>query len=193
MAETNGLATLNDLHELERRLLARLNVSTGPGLFSQYGPGGVQLALSTAVLKSLDDQASTDDLEGKLPGIRAIWVGKITVATSLGSNQWQYTVWPMHKSNSMTGYNVGSWSHTPLYREITPGQGLQKFEEFTAYNLCEVGNSDVGIQGNGVDLANLPAGFAIQPVPVGCYILCVEYTDEEVWFCVPNGIDGECA
>lgn len=66
-----------------------------------------------------------------------------------------------------------------------------------ARNFLEVPNASAGIQGNGVDTANLPAGFTIRPITPGVVVsleLIVSADGTvEPWFSIPNGVDGSCA
>jgi hypothetical protein len=119
-----------------------------------------------------------------LPGLseNTFW-GIIQSYTSLGSNQWSYSV--KRTSKTATGYS--NWSGTGT--------------AFTAYNSMEYINDGSGVEGNGVDIdgTDFPTGFSIQPIPAGSPVLIHKLDilnggepDEEYWFCVPNGIDGTC-
>jgi hypothetical protein len=66
-----------------------------------------------------------------------------------------------------------------------------------AWNTIEANNSAVGIQGNGINLENLPDGFAVQPVPTSKAVLWAMEIgnadgESEVIFAYENGIDGTC-
>ncbi len=73
-----------------------------------------------------------------------------------------------------------------------------------AYNRIEIPNSAIGVQGNGIDLANLPTGFSLQPIATGIVVemSVVRWVDTdngvvinagvEYWFSEYNGVDGDC-
>lgn len=65
------------------------------------------------------------------------------------------------------------------------------------YNFRENQNYIDGIQGNGIDLDNpdLPAGFAIQPCPIGEIVVMYQVATaegNEYWFNYYNAFDGSC-
>lgn len=66
-----------------------------------------------------------------------------------------------------------------------------------AYNSMEANNAETGIQGNGIDIANLPAGWTIKPIGIGAVVWArVERNcdgDQELYFGAPNAVDGACA
>lgn len=63
-------------------------------------------------------------------------------------------------------------------------------------NGMELPNSGAGVQGNGVNVDNLPDGFEIQPIASGVRVrvwtLENEEGEDEYWFFAPNAVDGEC-
>lgn len=66
-----------------------------------------------------------------------------------------------------------------------------------AYNTVEAGNSGSGVQGNGVDVENLPAGFSIVPIGNGAILpVSGPYEGspfgEFYTFTLANLVDGEC-
>ena len=116
---------------------------------------------------------------GFLPlGSSAIWA-KITSSTSIADHRWSYGF------EAVKYDKLGAWT--------TIVDGLTG----TAYNTIEANNDDAGIQGNGVDLANLPTGVTIVPIGVGaivelravtnCETGAVEYVFQAV-----NQVDGAC-
>jgi len=108
-------------------------------------------------------------------------VARITGVSILGGNQWSYQVRDQTIGNT-DGY--GAWSDGATTR--------------TAYNLTEELNSGSGTQGNGIDIdgTDFPAGFEMQPAPVGTYVLlyAVEQPDMSVayYFQYENAVDGTC-
>ena len=69
-----------------------------------------------------------------------------------------------------------------------------------AYNMLELGNSESGLQGNGVDVGDLPAGFQLGPIPNGpwphpIHLWSIAVTGGrtiEMWLHYPNPIVGAC-
>jgi len=116
-------------------------------------------------------------------GIGETWI-EITGATEIseGTNRWGYD-W-----NEVEPSGVGTFQDRPSGRDST-GDGL-------AYNTAEINNGPTGVQGNGVDVDTLPAGFSVQPVTVGWIGRAIGPYDDEgtaYWlFTSENGVDGEC-
>lgn len=105
--------------------------------------------------------------------------GQITSATPAGSNKWTYEFVEVEK----TGTGYGGWG--------TKSGGVTG----TAFNRVEVPNSNAGVQGNGVELSNLPPGFSIQPAAVGIVIVLTPVDvagNTEYWFSYENAVDGDC-
>lgn len=106
---------------------------------------------------------------------------RITDATLDGTNRWIYD-WEEVRFEDDEPVTTGA-----VRTSDTHGQAM---------NLREMLNDGTGVQGNGVDVANLPSGFAIQPVSGrGAVILFGPYQDggEDRWyFQSTNGVDGSC-
>jgi hypothetical protein len=62
---------------------------------------------------------------------------------------------------------------------------------FRAYNTFETANTRGGVTGHGVNLANLPPGFFLLPIPVGAVVPAWQ-VGGSWWFAVPNAVDGTC-
>ncbi len=62
----------------------------------------------------------------------------------------------------------------------------------SARNLLEAANVTSGTQGNGVNNAQLPAGFKLRPVPPGTFVLIYNVPGAGYWFAYENGVDGTC-
>jgi len=117
----------------------------------------------------------------------AFWA-RITGSTPAGDNRWTYSWEEVRKTSA--GY--GGWE--------APEGG--RTGEDDAYNALEDMNGDTGVQGNGVDLANLDTDdytFALQPCPAGAVVRMrpARFTGDgdpvtEYWFEYANGIDGGC-
>ncbi len=135
--------------------------------------------------------------QDRQPAQRKKWPGKVIAITEVegNPNQWTYTVQEQRKG-------------TPGYDGWVPKSDT-KPREVECFNRAEDQNSDSGVQGTGIDVANLPEGFAHQPIPVGSI---VEVTEErlpaqagkkhgepgepsgiEYWIDPMNGADGRCA
>jgi len=106
----------------------------------------------------------------------------ITSATPNGTNAWSY-----------------SWSEADIndgdFTAIVGGKSSSTYG--SAFNLNEAPNSGSGVQGNGIDVANLN-GFEIQPIGVGAVVELHgphKYTDlsNNWFFSAVNTVDGECA
>jgi len=172
--ERTAKVTGDDWNRLVDLLNSALQIKTGPGLESRYNSSGYYISL---IKHPLDQIHANTGSEGT-SSASMVFVGEITAYSSLGSNQWEYTLQRQRKADT-TGYNPGSWQHD------------SSADARTAYNLSEYMNSDVGVQGNGVDLANLPGSFDIMPVPVGTLVLAIA-AKNEWWFQYENAVDGEC-
>jgi len=119
-----------------------------------------------------------------LPDSPGFWAWA-TANASAGDNKWSYTFAEIEK----TGAAYANWTAKSGGRTGT------------MYNTVENINDDAGVQGNGVDLANLdpdggPYSFAIQPMPnsVPVWVREVPVTGGtvEYWFAYESGVDGEC-
>ncbi|HET6442528.1 MAG TPA: hypothetical protein VM219_02015 [Phycisphaerae bacterium] len=123
-------------------------------------------------------RAAGPRLQGPAPGF---W-GRITAYAAAGDNRWTYTFEEVWKETA--GYD--GWA------AVTDGR------TDTAYNSIEDMNTAAGVQGNGVDVANLDTAdytFEIEPCPVGnvVWIRPVWITGApEFWFSYANGVDGSC-
>ncbi len=115
-------------------------------------------------------------------GDAATFYAKITGNTSLSDNKWSYNFEEVYLDDSADWVTVsGGRTHT------THG---------TALNTLEANNSSSGVQGNGIDLANLPPEYEIQPIANGGVHrmegpLGAPGAQHCVFSC-PNGVDGVC-
>jgi len=105
---------------------------------------------------------------------------RITESEEDGPNRWRYKYEEVHKSKP----SFAGWA--------TFGGFIGR-----GYNILEDGNSDSGIQGNGIDVDTLPDGFTIRPVPTGVIVLMslvtvAENDAPEGQFQYSNAVDGEC-
>jgi hypothetical protein len=113
---------------------------------------------------------------------------KITAFATINgaTNRWKYS-WVQQKLSAS-----GVW--------VEKNNGMSSGTTgMFAYNSVEANNSAAGIQGNSIDIANVPAGFSIKPVQgnpiVQAYILynCNVPREKEVTFAYENAVDGKCS
>ncbi len=112
----------------------------------------------------------------------------------VGANRWSYGFREMIKREP--GY--GGW------RVRSDPGALNSNVIGRAYNFIEVGNDGQGVEGNGVNVDNLPATFTVRPLPNGIvvpiFILSftigsppgVQFLHEPWIFPFPSPIDGIC-
>jgi hypothetical protein len=137
------------------------------------GPGGISLGLNINILKQ------------RLGWPSGPFIAKISGNTADGSNRWKYA-WDEVRQ-SADGY--GNWA---TFTGGLSGTTSSK----AARSLQEDMNAATGVQGNGVDVADLVGTFALQPVPAGVLVLmtvrlCTDGT-QAYWFNATNGITGAC-
>ena len=117
-------------------------------------------------------------------GAAGFWA-RITAGAADGegaTNRWVYTFEEAEKA----GAGYGGWG------ELSGGRTGD------AYNSLENMNSAAGVQGNGVDVANLDTDdftFAIQRAPNGAVVwmrAVPRNGSTEYWFQYANGVDGSC-
>lgn len=100
-------------------------------------------------------------------------------------NRWTYAWNEAIKSSA----GIDGWAVRPSGRSnLTHGPAMNRYE---------VINSGVGVQGNGVNVDNLPQGFTIQPIPAGTpvrieLVRLADGSAYEAWFAEANGVDGVC-
>lgn len=122
--------------------------------------------------------APRGDSEDSRPGSL---LARITAATSVGPNRWEYGWQEAKFADGAVGVVSG---------------GRTSANNGTAFNLAELANDGAGVEGNGVDRAHLPAGWAMQPIRERFVVLDGPFRDASgpVWFfSATNADDGECA
>lgn len=118
--------------------------------------------------------------EQKPGGPSSDWYS-ISAATPNGANRWRYTASRVYKDENG-------------YRGWLPDES----GSYTLFNGFEDPNGAAGVQGNGVNVANLEGTFALRPITAGVVVRGwkVPVGDLgdmfEYWFFAPNGVDGEC-
>jgi len=90
---------------------------------------------------------------------------------------------------------AGGWADVDGGRASTDGSGGTP--DTRALNSIEANNAATGIQGNGVDVANLVGTFDLVPIGVGAIVLMWEETDNAgnlfYSFQAVNQVDGGCS
>jgi hypothetical protein len=110
--------------------------------------------------------------------------GRITASLADGANRWRYSFVEVEKT--VPGY--GGWSQ----------KSGGHIGAVNARNSIEDMNSASGVQGNGVNVANLDTDrytFTIRPCPSNCIVRMHEVrfgSTTEYWFAYANGVDGSC-
>ena len=111
-----------------------------------------------------------------------IWA-KITGATEIAPNRWKYN-WTEQE------YVIdGEWQDKP--------EGKTSGAHGFAYNGNEANNAATGILGNGIDTANIPAGYELQPargspvLELSPVVSCEDFSIEWI-FNFENAVDGQC-
>ena len=108
-------------------------------------------------------------------------IAKITGAESVGANRWAYE-WAeaaLDASGALTVHTGGRTS---------AGHGV-------AFNMAEGANDGVGVEGNGIDRASLPAGWEMQPIRERFVELIGPFGvpgAPHYLFSATNADDGEC-
>jgi hypothetical protein len=114
-------------------------------------------------------------------------IARIESYTSIGTNRWLYN-WSMAEVQPTTVGTGNAFAVRPAETWYT-GQAL---------NVCEGFNS-AGYVGPGINPANIPAGFSVQPITG--YVMIFPQNraivsgagGEKMWvFYAPNAIDGQC-
>jgi hypothetical protein len=174
-----------DFNALLSFVKRNLVAGVGPGMGFKNSGAGRFVSLTHSPL----DRVRSATTGGTDPGTGGASIGffaEITAATSAGSgtNQWVYTAQKV--------------SCHPALGAYAPGQWIKDGADITCYNSREVINSAFGVQGNGVDVdgADFPAGFEIQPCPVGNIVWLHRVGGDDTYllsFEYENGIDGTCA
>ena len=125
---------------------------------------------------------SNEPLAAPLRQSSTAWI-QITGATAIEgeSNRWEYD-W------AEVAWSASGWA------AITGGRSSSTHGE--AYNTVEVPNDSAGVQGNGVDIDELPGTFEIKPIATGVVVLAhgpfVDDTTKAWWFSLVNAVDGSC-
>jgi hypothetical protein len=104
--------------------------------------------------------------------ISLLW-GRITGSTLLSANRWEYEFEEVAPTDG-GDFDTGARSRTGI-----------------CHNSLESMNSATGVQGNGVDVDNLPQNWEMKPCPEGAVVLIIA-SGGYYRFSYENGVDGEC-
>lgn len=114
------------------------------------------------------------------------FLAQITAAAPLGGNRWSYSYAQVRVVSSGAGMGTV---------ELVSG-GRTNLTHGPAVNLAEADNDGAGVEGNGVNISNLPSGWALLPIPVGAVVI-MEFNVRDlsagcVVFTRDNAVDGQC-
>lgn len=131
----------------------------------------------------------------------SIWI-EITQVDEFGDgdeNKWYYQ-WKQKQRIYDDEYDT--WiDHPSGLHSTVPEDEEDETPDTRARNSAEFNNDGAGVEGNGVNMSNLAAGFSMKPIPVGRILRCVKEFDPEAFegegrWCYsidePNAIDGVC-
>lgn len=169
--------------------LSEVRSGGAPGVLGQVtnaaAPGDARGASATrGSEKSLPTTAIGETLGPSLDkhGDHTRFMARITGNTSLATNRWTYA-WEEVYLNDTADWTAVASGRTSATHGV-------------ALNGMEAGNTGTGVQGNGIDLANLPAGFAIKPIsPDTVHEMLGPFGPAGTLRChfsAANGVDGEC-
>jgi hypothetical protein len=179
--------------------LSDARLSTTPGAGAGAGPGaslagssggldpagasGARGAGATAAAPPVLGAPTPEDVRFE-PGV---FLAKITGNELITTGRWKYT-WIEASITAAGGFADAAAGGR---RSATHGHAL---------NLAEGMNDGMGIEGNGVDRANLPGTFAMQPIPTGRHVFMrgpfgapgAPLAERWCAFDMSNADDGEC-
>lgn len=210
------LITINQ-HEVPRSFYERIQRISGESIAS--GIGALRLRRSSASLSDVRNTLTADDRTGggssnaspesnpsmrgrsrTMSGVQGVSdsgvktrremptiieqttiYAQITSSISLGANLWEYD-WEEVR------FNAGLPVRTGATRTST--------SHGKAYNTMEMLNTASGVQGNGVDIANLLGSFEIKPISTKAVVLLSgPFNDNDTprwYFQAVNSVDGTC-
>lgn len=116
-------------------------------------------------------------------GAKGGWWGILTGHTQLSANRWSYP------------WAEGTLNSGGLF--VTKTNGKTSSSLGVAYNSIENPNSASGVQGCGINVSNLPTGFALQPIGTGAVVWMQMERDcdsnQVPIFEATNQADGTCS
>lgn len=122
------------------------------------------------------------------------FMARVAAASPSGAstnNRWTYTLREVERRLLVAAVE---WVDTTT-QPANPGRVV------TGFALAEANNAATGVQGHGVNVANLTGTFRTQSIPVGSIVLVYPLTVRpalgaeeavEYWFERTNGVDGAC-
>lgn len=156
-----------------------------PNISGKFGP--LTSRGFNAMAKKVNERSSTDT-RGDRDARPSVFIAKITAATVVVANRrWKYE-WS------------AAWLDSSNVFEAISGSSLTYATQgnIYAFNTVEALQQTSGTyDGPGITHANIPTGFALQPIATGTYVqmLMSRSADSKMTFtfCVSNAIDGACA
>lgn len=210
------LITINQ-HEVPRSFYERLQRISGESIAS--GIGALRLRRSSASLSDLRNTLTADDRTGGNPngspesnpslrgrtrpmsGVQGIVDSGVKVRKELPTINEQTSIYAQITGSASLGDN--RWEYT--WEEVRFAAGLPvrtgavrtSTSHGKAYNTMEMLNTASGVQGNGVDIANLSGTFEIKPISNKATVqISGPFNDSDTprwYFQAVNTVDGACA
>ena len=146
------------------------------------GSGDIGLIGNVVKLDAIQAYNQVEEREERIYTFRGnpltAFFARITGSTSISANRWQYTF------SEVRYKKAGQWA------VIAHGRtGI-------AYNTMEESNTKSGVQGDGTDVSNYPAGVSLQPIGTAVVemreVVNCETGETEYVFSATNNPDGSC-
>jgi len=109
------------------------------------------------------------------------------------------TLWAKITGSSLISGHANRWTYTVTEQALEKeGRWKDKADGYSgaAYNTIEANNTSSGVQGDGTDVDNLPAGVELQPIGNGAVVRAWRVINcegaIEVMFAAPNNPGGGC-
>lgn len=165
--------------------------------------------IPTPRLRSLTDTRGVNRLVQSMPEIRGgggTLVSRTSNRITVEAETQPYPMFPVMPVRIVSSVSVGPnrWEYQ-VQRVTKRDHGYALLEAFesdydgTAYNTLEIGNSGSGVQGNGINVDDLPTGFTLGPAPSGqfavpAFVWVTDTSDQtpELWFTYSNPVVGVC-
>lgn len=129
------------------------------------------------------------------PPVQAPFMARVSASLPVGAstnNRWTYTLREVERRLLVASVE---WVDTTT-QPASPGRVV------TGFALAEANNAATGVQGHGVNVANLTGTFRTQAIPNGSIVVVYPVTVRpalgapeatEYWFERTNGVDGTCS
>jgi hypothetical protein len=179
-----------DFNRLVDAIRQSTRFAAGPGMHIHRSSLGTLVSLDRYPLSTTAGTQGSGSSSWDYEFLGAI-VSVDSTLSEPSSHQWVYNfveVMPGGSEDESDTYGTDGYG---VFHKIDGG------ESGVARNLLEIINSATGTQGNGIDInASFPAGFDMQPAPVGVVLKVMRFVDSSAgpyWFEYSNAIDGLCA